>query len=94
MDEIRYTSHLKVRLEFRELPHELPREIYQEADERYFDTHTLRKIAVKRVPYRGRVREFLVAYDERGPKVLLVTIHPLKPHQKYRRVLSGRWKPL
>jgi len=57
MKKIFYTQHLKLRLEFREIPYELPKRIYQTSKEKYFNKETHNFIAVKRVKYKSKIRE-------------------------------------
>lgn len=37
MKKVRYSSHLIARIRIRKIPFDLPRKIYSEADEYYFD---------------------------------------------------------
>ncbi|MBU2483368.1 MAG: hypothetical protein KJ760_19965 [Proteobacteria bacterium] len=94
MKEIYYTPHLKLRIKFRDIPRNLPEEIYKEARERYWDTKTFYHIAVKGVEFKGKLREMIVAYDETPDMIEIVTIHPLKPYQKDQRIKTGRWRIL
>lgn len=64
--EIIYSQHLKMRLEIREIPHDLPKIIYQTSKERYFDKETFKKVAVKELKYKGKFREIVVIYEERN----------------------------
>lgn len=89
-----YTSHLELRLNLRNIPYELPRHIYSTARERYFDESTKKYIAVARVMYKGKKREFAVIYEEANNEVFLISIHPLKIYQKYNRLASGRWRKI
>ena len=95
MKEIVYTDHLKFRIKFRHIPDSLPKEIYLEAEERYFDVQTRHVIAIKEIEFAGRLREVMVCYDEKsGDRVEIVTIHPLKAYQKLNRIKTGRWQKL
>lgn len=94
MKEIIYSSHLKFRIRVRDIPYPLPAEIYQTAREKYFDFATKKKVAVKRVLYKGRNRDMVVAYEESFSEVKLITIHPLKLLQKYNRIKTKRWRKL
>ena len=78
----------------REIPYELPREIFETARERYWDTATGKHIAIKKVKYKGRMREMAVAYDQVGEHIVIITIHPLKVLQKMNRVTSRRWQKI
>lgn len=94
MKEIVYTAHLELRLKLRGIPRDLPGEIYRTAKESYFDRETEKIVAVRRVLYKGKKRELMVAYNETEQRARLITIHPLKEHQKISRVKSGRWQKL
>ena len=94
MKRISYTSHLELRLRIREIPHDLPREIYHEAKERYFDSATGKFVAVSFVKYKGKVREFSLVYEETEEEIRLITIHPLKTYQKLGRIQSKRCQKL
>lgn len=94
--EIIYTSHLGFRLKIRKIPYDLPRRIYQQAKERYYDNLTKHYAGVHKVKFKGKVREMVLIYDKRKDLDLieLITIHPIKPYQKYSRINSGRWRKL
>ena len=94
MKRVSYTAHLEFRLRIREIPYDLPRKIYNESEERYFDKATQKLIAVASVKYKDKIREFVVAYEETEEEVRLVTIHPLKSNQKFSRIQSKRWQKL
>jgi uncharacterized protein YuzE len=90
---IRYSQHLKLRLELRKIPRHLPRSIYQRTNELYYHNRTENLIATARARYGGRIREMMVAFSENKAEITLVTVHPLKPRQKANRIASGRWIP-
>ncbi|MDP3948829.1 MAG: hypothetical protein Q8Q17_02680 [bacterium] len=94
MKRIYYTPHLELRLELREIPYNLPKNIYQTSKERYFDTETQKLIAVKLVKYKNKIRELAIIYEETEKEIKLITIHPLKIYQKLSRIKSGRWQKL
>jgi precorrin-6B methylase 2 len=52
------------------------------------------RIAVGNAKHKGKVREFAVAYERTKEEIKLITIHPLKPHQKQHRIESGRWQQI
>ncbi len=78
----------------RKISHELPQQIYEEANERYYDIETRHTLATMRVVIYGQLREVMVAYDIEEQTVRLLTIHPLKEGQKENRLKSGRWRRL
>lgn len=90
MENIRYTQHLKFRLELRNIPYELPLQIYKDADACYFDHGTQSYVALKTTKYKNKLRDMIVIY-EKGQYVKLITIHPLKEGQRENRIKSGRW---
>lgn len=94
MKKIVYSLHLLFRLKLREIPHSLPKEIYQTSKEHYFDRETLKRVVVKEVKFKGKLRETAVIYDEINGQITLITIHPLKKYQKISRIKSGRWRKL
>lgn len=94
MKEIIYTEHLKFRLEKRGKRADIPRRIYQDSDEWYYDTATGHKIAVGRLEYSGKEREVMIAYDEFEDRIEIVTVHPLKWAQKQHRIKTKRWTRL
>lgn len=92
--EVVYSSHLELRLKLRSINRELPKLIYKTSKERYFDTMTKMSIAVDKAIYKSKKRDIAVTYKETLDKVILITIHPLKPNQKSSRIKLGRWKKL
>ena len=91
-DLIIYTDHLRLRMKLRKIPHDLPKQIYLNAKERYWDIMTGHHIAVMICEVNGKHREMAVSYDERHKIVELITIHPVRPSQKLSRVRTGRWR--
>jgi hypothetical protein len=51
-------------------------------------------IAADTVHYKGTIRDIAVTYREEHNEVLLITIHPLKQHQKENRIQEKRWRKL
>lgn len=94
MKRITYSPHLKFRLKLRKIPYLLPIEIYKTSKEQYFDTVTKNLVAVKKLVYKGKSREIMLAYTENSIEITLITIHPLKTEQKFNRIRSNRWQKL
>ena len=92
--KLKYSKHIEARLRLRGITHELPREIFEDASERYLDAETGHLIAVMPVELYGRIREAMVAYVVGKDCAILLTIHPLKDGQKDSRIRSGRWRKL
>ena len=78
----------------RKISHELPHQIYEESNERYYDIETGHAVATMNVVIYGKLREVMVVYDIKEQTVRLLTIHPLKEGQKENRLKSGRWRRL
>ncbi|MFC1895191.1 hypothetical protein ACFL0Q_00805 [Thermodesulfobacteriota bacterium] len=76
----------------RKISHELPQQIYEGSNERYYDIETRHTVATMSVEIHGKLREVMVAYDIEEQTVRLLTIHPLKESQKENRLKSGRWR--
>jgi hypothetical protein len=91
MKQVVYSPHLNFRLKLRNIPKNLPRQIFATSNERYFDSETQKSIAVKDVLYKGKVREIALTYEQNTDRITLITIHPLKNLQKTNRIKSGRW---
>lgn len=76
------------------MEYDLPRTVFEQASERYFDNETRYCIAVSRAILYNKVRDVMVAYDIVGEDVTLLTIYPLKKGQKENRIESGRWREM
>jgi hypothetical protein len=87
-----YSGHLENRLMMRGIEHDLPREIFEGSQEKYFDWETRHFIAVNKVRLYGKIREVMVAYILEGDTAKIVTIHSLKEKQKENRIKTGRWR--
>ena len=59
----------------------------------FYDKVTGNFVGTARARYAGKIREIMVAFLEKDDEIILVTVHPLKPHQKANRIASGRWVP-
>jgi hypothetical protein len=81
--QIEYSEHIKNRLELRRIEYGLPKRIFEQSEERYFDRETGHFIAVMKVHLYKKRREVMVAYImEKKDFAKLLTIHPLKEGQK------------
>ena len=92
--KIVYTDHLRLRMKLRGIPQALPKSIWLEAKERYYDRATTHYIAVMAYKTKERVREFALSYDEKEGVIQLITVHPIKELQKLTRIKAGRWQKL
>ena len=92
--QIIYSQHIENRLRLRRIEYDLPKTVFEQATERYFDNETRYYIAVGRAVLYNKVRDIMVAYDIVGENVTLLTIHPLKKGQKENRIESGRWREM
>jgi len=89
-----YSWLIENRLRLRRIEYDLPKTVFEQANERYFDNETRYYIAVGRAIHYNKVRDIMVAYDIVGENVTLLTIHPLKKDQKENRIESGRWREM
>ena len=92
--KIHYAKHLKNRLALRNIEYDLPKIVYQNAEERYFDNETGHLIAVMETDLYGKPRELMVAYEKKKDIITLLTIHPLKSEQKNNRIKRDRWRKI
>lgn len=76
----------------RGIPSQLPKKIFKEAKEHYYDNLTRHYVAVHKHRFNRKSREIAVAYDKKGKIIEIITIHPLKIYQKTARISSGRWR--
>ena len=88
--KIKYSEHIKNRLELRRIEHELPKNVFEQAKERYYDKETGHLIAVMNVDLYSKNRDIMVAYIIQEDCAKLLTIHPLKEGQKENRINTGR----
>ena len=92
--QIKYSKHIETRISLRKIDYDLPKRIYENAEERFMDNETGHFIAVKKVTIYGKERNVMVAYEHDDKDVKLLTIHPLKEGQKESRIQSGRWRKI
>jgi len=91
---ITYSKHIKNRLSLRKIEYELPRKIFEQSRERYFDKETGHLIATMRVSLYNKITEVMIAYVIKGDSATLLTIHPLRENQKENRIQTGRWRKI
>lgn len=94
MLKIIYSSHLELRLKVRNISRLIPKQIFKTSKERYLDLETEKNVAVKKINYKGKLREMAVIYEKTGNKVILITVHPLKVLQKSNRIKTKRWQKI
>jgi hypothetical protein len=92
--QVKYSKHLKIRLEIRKIDYDLPQQIFEKAGERFMDTLTGHSIAVAKAVIYDKERDVMVAYKHEEVDVKLLTIHPLKDGETDKRIKSGRWRRL
>lgn len=83
--------HLKIRLKERNIPQDYPNKIVSTPDEKYFDTATNHKIAVKKLIYNEKTRPMAVAYDIIGEDLQIITIHPTTDQEIKNKLKRKRW---
>ena len=92
--QIKYSKHIETRIVLRKIEYNLPKRIYENAEERFVDTETEHTIAVMKAVLYGKERDMMVAYKHENGDIKLLTIHPLKEGQKENRIQSGRWRKI
>jgi len=92
--QIKYSEHIINRLKLRNIDYNLPKFIFEQSGERYYDLETGHMVASMGVVLYGKAREVMVAYIQEHDAIVLLTIHPLKEGQKENRIKAGRWRRL
>jgi hypothetical protein len=70
----------------------MPKKIFKEAKEHYYDNLTSHYVAVHKLEFNNKVREFALTYDKKENAIEIITVHPIKAYQKISRINSGRWQ--
>ena len=91
MHNIIYTDHLKLRLRIRKIPFYYPETVYRDADYKFFDNLEKSEIAIKKLKYKGKLTNMMIAYEIYGKKVRIMTIHPVNDEQILNRINNRRW---
>jgi hypothetical protein len=90
--QVKYSRHIEVRIAMRNINYDLPKDIYNNAAERFIDSETGHTIAVMKAILYDKERDIMVAYRNEDMNIMLLTIHPLKEGQKDNHIQSGRWR--
>ena len=91
MVQIGYSEHLKLRLKVRNIPEDYPKQIFQKPEQNFFDNSEKTSIAVKKLHYNKKLRNMMIAYEEKDDLIDIITIHPITDEKIIKRVMSGRW---
>ena len=81
-------------MKVRNIPLALPKKIFKEAKEHYYDNLTGHYVAVHKIEFNNKMREVALTYDRKGDVIEIITIHPLKAYQKIARINLGRWQKI
>lgn len=84
-------SHLKIRLQQRNIPPDYPKKAVINPDARYFDKQTTHLIAVKKLEYSGEIRPMAVSYDLKSGIIQIITIHPISQQEIKNKIKRKRW---
>ena len=91
MGEVVYTNHLNLRLKIRKIPLHYPKIIYENPEQSFFDNLEGTGIRIKRLKYNNKLRNMMVAYETKGNKTEIITIHPINDEKMMSGMMSGRW---
>lgn len=91
MKSIIYSKHLLIRMKARNFPQEFPLIIYFSPERIFFDVAEKRKIAVRKLKYKDKLRNIMIAFEEKEESVNIITIHPISEDKIINRIKSGRW---
>ena len=70
----------------------MPKKLLKDAKEHYYDRLTGHYVAVHKLEFNNKTREFALTYDRKGDVIEVITVHPIKAYQKIARINSGRWQ--
>lgn len=91
MVKIEYTGHLKLRLKVRKIPEKYPQKIYENPEQSFYDNVEKTFIAIKKLHYNKKLRNMMIAYEEKEGDIEIVTIHPITDEKIINRIISKRW---
>lgn len=91
MKRVVYTDHLKLRMKIRKIPKNYPKMIFEKPEQRYYDVAERNSIAIKRLRYNKKLRNMMIAYEEKNGEVDIITVHPITKEKIANRVTKGRW---
>ena len=91
MVKVIYTDHLKLRLSVRKIPEDYPKIVYESPEQKFFDNVEETFIAIKKLEYNRKIRNMMIAYEEKEGKIEIVTIHPITDEKIINRIISRRW---
>ncbi len=91
MVTVLYTSHLELRLKIRKIPYDYPKIIFNQPEQKFFDTAEKTYISIKKLKYSKRERLMMIAYERKNNTVEIITIHPIKEEKIINRTISRRW---
>ena len=91
MAKIEYTEHLILRLKIRRIPKEYPKQIYGSPEQKFFDKIEGTSIAIKKLHYNKKLRNMMIAYEEKDEQIKIITIHPITNEKIINRIMSKRW---
>lgn len=90
--EVIYTEHLNLRLKLRNIPSDYPKLVYQNPEQEFIDDWEGSYIAIKKLKYNGKLRNIMIAYEEKDSKIQIITIHPITEEKIISRLIIGRWR--
>ncbi|MEK6964409.1 MAG: hypothetical protein AABX70_08375 [Nanoarchaeota archaeon] len=91
MQKIVYTAHLELRLKIRKIPYGYPTRVCEEPDQTFYDQIEGNHIAIKKLKYGGKIRNMMIAYEEKDDSIEIITIHPITDEKIINRTLNERW---
>ena len=89
--EIIYRRHFRLRMRQREFPDGFGEMLLRDADNYYYDTEEETSIAVKRLHFKGRVRDIALVFVVEGSAIAFISIFPLKVGEIRRKIQMGKW---
>ena len=91
MVKVEYTDHLKLRLKVRKIPENCPKDIYENPEQKFYDNSEKTFISIKKIHYNKKIRNMMIAYEEKEDLIEIITIHPITDEKIINRIMNGRW---
>lgn len=91
MVKVEYTNHLKLRLKVRKIPEHYPKDIYESPEQKFYDNSEKTSIAIKKLHYNKKLRNMMIAYEDKEDLVEIITVHPITEEKIINRIMTGRW---
>jgi len=89
--KIFYTDYLIRRMELRRIPYNIPKNIIENSQEKYYDNETGRFVKIGKAKIRNINVLLAIFYEETEDGITVVTAHTISRQQINLRIKNQRW---